>query len=1082
MSELIGKDLGPFHIMEQIGAGGMATVYKAYHAAMDRYVAVKVLPEQMYATPELRRRFEREAKVVAGLEHVHILPVHDYGEAGNRLYLVMRYIKAGTLQNRIAAGPMDLTEANRIFQQVASALDYAHRLGIVHRDVKPSNVLLDDEGNCYLTDFGLAKILESSVQLTGSGVGVGTPAYMSPEQGQGEKADARSDIYALGVVLYEMIAGQAPYRAETPMAVVLMHITAPLPPLRSVRPDAPEEVERVIMKAMAKDPDDRFQTVRDMMDALNVAVEVAQAGPAIERLPAAAPVLPKQAVPPAPAGQAMAPVQLRQAAAPVAAQAPASVAPRKGISKWIWLAVGAVGVSVVCLIALAVTLSLLPFRVQLRDGQVQVVRRAAATLTVGATAAATAPVQVWLTTPLDTATPTMPQPTATAIPSQAASTQAVAAAPTATLAPTTAPTMAPATGPTTAPTKAPATGPTAAPTGKPSPIPTVAVHLGVKLVAVREHAAQEVAWSPDGRLLAVAASDLMVYDTQTWDPIYTFSGVSWARGLAFSPDGTLLAGAGHEGVKVWATDGWGQVLALPGSQNADSVAFSPDGTLLAAANSGAVKVWDVATGSEQHTLPGSSGRALAFSPDGRLLAASGGSAGQELVVWEVASGSGLATLTGHTNWINSLAFSPDGRLLASGAVDGTVRLWDVAQGRQVRLLSGHHEQVTGVAFSPDGTLLASVSWDLTVKLWDVTSGQEVASLTGHSGWIESVAFAPGGEMFVSGSDDQMRVWQFEKLAAAPEPTPTLGVSAPIATPIPLSPAAISVDNANRVTSLAILDESNAKQVAWSPDGSLLAIAASNLCIYDAHTRQPIYTMNDVSWAGGLAFSADGSMLAAAAYDGIRVWATDGWGELYTLPGSRGAESVAISPDGTLLIAGSGSALKVWSLEDGSELRTIPAGGPVRPVAFAPDGQTIAAAAGVAGSDVLVWALQSGELLHTFEGHTNWIHSLAFSPDGKSLASASVDGTVRLWDLAAGRQARVLTGHTGQVESVAFSPDGRLLASSSWDLTIRLWEAASGKELAVLTGHTGWVTCVAFAPDGATLASSADTVRLWGIAP
>ena len=150
-----------------------------------------------------------EAKVVARLEHAHILPVYDYGEADGRLYLVMRYIQAGTLKDRIAAGPMDLVEVNRLFRQIGSALDYAHRPGMVHRDVKPSNVLLDDEGDCYLTDFGLAKMIESSVQLTATGVGIGTPAYMSPEQGQGEKADARSDIYALGVMLYEMVTGQS---------------------------------------------------------------------------------------------------------------------------------------------------------------------------------------------------------------------------------------------------------------------------------------------------------------------------------------------------------------------------------------------------------------------------------------------------------------------------------------------------------------------------------------------------------------------------------------------------------------------------------------------------------------------------------------------------------------------------------------------------------------------------------------------------------------------------------------------------------------------------------------------------------
>ena len=226
MNGLIGKELGPYRVLEQIGAGGMATVYKAYHAAMDRYVAVKVLPEQMGHDADLRKRFQREAKVIARLEHAHVLPVYDYGRTEDRLYLVMRYVQAGTLKDRITTGPVPLDEMNHILRQVGGALQYAHRMGVVHRDVKPTNVLLDAQGDCYLTDFGLARIMQASVQLTATGVGVGTPAYMSPEQGQGDKVDARSDIYSLGVMLYEMATGQVPYQAETPMAVVLKHITA----------------------------------------------------------------------------------------------------------------------------------------------------------------------------------------------------------------------------------------------------------------------------------------------------------------------------------------------------------------------------------------------------------------------------------------------------------------------------------------------------------------------------------------------------------------------------------------------------------------------------------------------------------------------------------------------------------------------------------------------------------------------------------------------------------------------------------------------------------------------------------------
>ena len=285
MFDLIGKTIGPYRILEQIGIGGMAVVYKAYQPNMDRYVAVKVLPSHLSKDPEFVKRFQREARAIARLEHAHILPVHDYGEHDGVTYLVMRYVQAGTLKERMGAGPVSLDEVNRLIGQIGSALDYAHRMGIIHRDIKPGNVLVDVQGDTYLTDFGLARMLESTQQITASGVGLGTPAYMSPEQGQGVKVDHRSDIYSLGVILYEMLTGRVPYEAETPMAVVLKHITDELPLPRTVNPNVPEAVERVILKALAKEPSDRFQTAGEMVQALTEAVRQVGAQTAREPIP-----------------------------------------------------------------------------------------------------------------------------------------------------------------------------------------------------------------------------------------------------------------------------------------------------------------------------------------------------------------------------------------------------------------------------------------------------------------------------------------------------------------------------------------------------------------------------------------------------------------------------------------------------------------------------------------------------------------------------------------------------------------------------------------------------------------------------
>jgi tetratricopeptide (TPR) repeat protein/tRNA A-37 threonylcarbamoyl transferase component Bud32 len=282
---LIGQEVGGYRIVSQIGKGGMATVFKAYQASLDRYVAVKVMPP-FYAEQDdtFLKRFRQEAKAIASLRHPNILIVIDYGEENETTYIVMEFVEAGTLTEMMGK-PMAPDQMMGLVDQVAGALHYAHGQGVVHRDIKPSNILLPKPDWPLLTDFGLAKIVGGS-QLTQSGTVAGTPAYMSPEQGRGEKVDPRSDIYSLGIVLYEMATGVVPFHAETPMAVVVKHIIDPLPLPRSKNPELPEEIERVILKSLSKDAADRFQDADEMAKALNEAVRglpagVARAVPAV---------------------------------------------------------------------------------------------------------------------------------------------------------------------------------------------------------------------------------------------------------------------------------------------------------------------------------------------------------------------------------------------------------------------------------------------------------------------------------------------------------------------------------------------------------------------------------------------------------------------------------------------------------------------------------------------------------------------------------------------------------------------------------------------------------------------------------
>ena len=267
--DLIGKSLGQFEILDEIGRGGMASVYRARQTNINRIVAVKVLPRSLLHDPSFYERFEREVDVVAHLEHPHILPIYDYGEVDGTPYIAMRYLAGGSMAQWIRRGLPPLDKITKPVEQIASALDYAHQQGIIHRDLKPGNVLLDENGNAYLSDFGIARVLNSN--LTGSAI-IGTPAYMSPEQANGLPLDARSDIYSLGVVLFELVTGREPFEAETPVALLLKHINEPIPSARSLRADLPVSAERVIMKATAKQPEQRYASASDLSDAFTAAI------------------------------------------------------------------------------------------------------------------------------------------------------------------------------------------------------------------------------------------------------------------------------------------------------------------------------------------------------------------------------------------------------------------------------------------------------------------------------------------------------------------------------------------------------------------------------------------------------------------------------------------------------------------------------------------------------------------------------------------------------------------------------------------------------------------------------------------
>ncbi|MEJ2746386.1 MAG: protein kinase [Anaerolineae bacterium] len=290
----IPNSIDRYEIIEELGRGGMATVYKARDPLFERQVAIKVMSPELSRDQQFRARFIREARTIAALEHPAIVPVYDYGESNDQPYLVMRYMTGGSLTDRLREGPLSLAETSKILERIGSALDAAHQKGVIHRDLKPGNILFDQYGDSYLADFGIVHVAASNEALTATGSLVGTPSYMSPEQVHGDKElDGRSDIYALGVILFQMLTGDVPYAADTPVKTMMQHVMEPIPRILERRPDLAPQFDTVITKAMAKERDERFATGSELSAALDTIIK--QAGSAADSPPPVRPVTPAPA-------------------------------------------------------------------------------------------------------------------------------------------------------------------------------------------------------------------------------------------------------------------------------------------------------------------------------------------------------------------------------------------------------------------------------------------------------------------------------------------------------------------------------------------------------------------------------------------------------------------------------------------------------------------------------------------------------------------------------------------------------------------------------------------------------------------
>lgn len=757
-----GQMLGPYQIISQVGKGGMATVYKAYHAAMDRYVAVKILPHEFMHNDLFLGRFQQEVRLIAKLEHKHILPVYDYGESKGIPFLVMRFLDAGTLKDRIQAESLSLEEVNRYFTQLAEALAYAHAKGVVHRDIKPSNALVDETGDIFLMDFGIAKIVESTIQLTATGAITGTPAYMSPEQGQGLKVDHRTDIYSLGVVLYEMITGRVPFEAETPMAVIFKKVQEPLPPPSVYKADINPEIEAVVLKSLAKNPADRFPTTQEFLTAWKraygaitrhtIARPASETGTVTDQNILA---IPKEKINRQEAAEAISSVHAMQGAPPAAPTHPEvipsmqqakpgfestpalaeGIVPRQPAMPktqsapfpWKWL-LPVVGLGGLLLIVITVI------------GANYLMPKIGGALAV--TAQALAEQSATATTPL--AVITKANPTMTAV---------------------------------TQLTRVLTSPPTKEPTSQLTSTSAINLHDLTQWDIIRSfsiHRPQDLVFSPDGKNLAAApyaqyASLWEMPGGEEKSPIGNSTG-RWIYSVAFSPDSKILATAGRgwlndlpaPEVTLWDATSGLLVKQLWGHKaDVHRLAFSPDGSVLASGSGsiyytkeGEVILWDIPGGNRRALISTyTSAISLAFSPDGNILAV--GTGNEKVILFDAHKGTQLKVMEGQKGAVVGVAFSSDGRTLVSASVNNQIFFWDVNTGERLRMSSDPllNPQFYCMALSPDGNVIATGSTDKIIRLWDFETGNTLRLLVGeHITTVNSIAFSPDGTMLASSSD------------------------------------------------------------------------------------------------------------------------------------------------------------------------------------------------------------------------------------------------------------------------------------------------------------------------------------------
>lgn len=991
------RSFGRFAIRRLIGRGGFAVVYLAHDPQLGKEVALKVPRPDVLVSPEMRRRFFREAEAAAELDHPNIVPVYEVGAIGPAAYITSAFCDGPTLDQWICLRntPIDERVAAGLVETLALAMQHAHERGVLHRDLKPGNVLLEG-GVPRLTDFGLAKLVATRGDETHSGAVLGTPRYMAPEQAQSWQGQVgpRADIYSLGAILYELLTGRPPVEGANDLDTLFRVIWSDIQPVSRFRPDVSRGLEAICLKCLEKKPRHRYGSAAELADDLRRFLDG-------ERTRARPRRLLQRAWRWGTRYRARAALLAVSAAALVAlvgtgvrhegrlrrlldqAEASRAEADRRGaeidrrertLRRYLY----------------AADLKLAHQASQQGDA-----RRVLDYLSRHAQATAGDDLRGFEWHYLRDL---CARQRAT-LGGHGGAVYAIAVSP---------------------------DGARVATAGADRVVRVWDAHAATLLHALLGHTGDVnvVRFAPDGKILASGSDD---ETARLWDPVQGTNlgivspGAGRIGALAFHPGGTVLAlGGTSRAIVLWDLTRNGAAGHDRLHGHADSItalAFHPAGHYLASAGfDQTIRIWDIAEEQERALLAGHEGGVLdlAFDPRGRWLASSGRD--QAVRLWDLVTGFERAVLRGHVNWVGAVAFDPEGKTLASAGIDEVVRIWDLDSDLQrIRLdqqVQGHTGRIWSLSFAPDGTLVSG-STDRTARIWRLEDARAARLLPSATEEIRRAAFRPGGrQVATSGAGGGMLLWDLspgERGQAEAGGTRAVAQAGPVALEGHRHPV---------------------QAIAASPDGRYLFSCCENRSIrlWDL-ARRPIESTilyRPVS-AAALEVAPGGQWLAVGCHDGrvLQIAIPSGAVQAQIEAGSV-AVRVALAPDGRRIATGRyDGVVEVWETVTGKPLaqRAVhPA--PIRAIAFSPDGRRVA----TAGADRLVGLLEldSARPYITLEGHRDEVRAIAYSPDGRTLASGGLDGSVLLWNVDTNQVLADLDPPLASVNTVAFSDDGRRL--------------------------------------------------------